>query len=92
MNDKECIFRNYLPTCSVDKVLAEKDLTEIRKKKVIESSEKRKDDLHLHINSFSQAYHNLCYTAYMSKEKIERLNNKRKAEQSGKEAKPTKSR
>ena len=92
MSDKECVFGSYLTTCSVDKVFADKELTEIRKKKVIESSEQRKDDLHLHINSLSQSYHNLCYTAYTSKEKIERLNNKRKAEQSAKEAKPTKSR
>ena len=92
MSGKECIFRNYLTTCSVDKILADKDLTEIRKKKLVESSEQRKDDLHLNINDLSQAYHSLCYSTYTSKEKIERITNKRKAEQSAKEDKPTKSR
>ena len=38
MNHQKCIFKKYLTSCSVDKVFADKDLTDIRKQKVIDSS------------------------------------------------------
>ena len=36
MNQQKCMFKNYLRSCSVDKVFADKDLTDIRKQKVID--------------------------------------------------------
>ena len=80
VNDQECIFRRYLSSCSTDKEFADKSLTDKRMQKVIESSIARADDLHNHIDEVSLEYHSLCYTAYTSKEKIERHIKKRKAE------------
>ena len=72
MNYQECIFKRYLTSCSADKIFPYKSLTNVRKQKVIDSSIQRKDDLYTHINDISLAYHKLWYTAYTSKEKIER--------------------
>ena len=72
MNYQECIFKRYLKSCSADKIFPDKSLTNVRKQKVIDSSIQRKDDLYTHINDISLAYHKLWYTAYTSKEKIER--------------------
>ena len=77
MNDQECIFKRYLTSCSADKIFPDKSLTNVRKQKVIDSSIQRKDDLYTHINDISLAYHKLCYTAYTSKEKIERHKKRR---------------
>ena len=38
MNDQKCIFKRYLTSCSADRVFVDKDLTGIRKQKVIASS------------------------------------------------------
>ena len=38
MNDQKCIFKRYLTSCSADGVFVDKDLTGIRKQKVIASS------------------------------------------------------
>ena len=62
MNDQECIFEKYLTSCSAEKVFADKDLTGIRKQKVINSSIQREDELYTYINDVSVAYHNLSYT------------------------------
>ena len=35
MNDQKYIFKKYLTSFSVDKVFADKDLTDIKKQKVI---------------------------------------------------------
>ena len=91
MNHQECIFKKYLTSCSVNKVFADKDLTGIRKQKVIESSIQREDELYTHINDVSLAYHKLCYTAYTSKEKIER-HKKRRVESNVSDPEPSKRR
>ena len=49
-----------------------KDLTDIRKQKVIDSSIQREDEQKEDINDVSLGYHKLYYTAYTSKERIER--------------------
>ena len=72
MNDQECIFIKYLTSCSVDKVFADKGLTDVREQKIIDSSIHREDELYTHISDVSLVYHKLCYTAYTSKEKTER--------------------
>lgn len=48
-----------------------KDLTDIRKQKVIDSSIQREDEQKEDINDVSRGYHKLYYTAYISKERIE---------------------
>lgn len=48
-----------------------KDLTDIRKQKVIDSSIQREDEQKGDINDVSLGYHKLYYTAYTS-ERIER--------------------
>ena len=69
MNSNGCIFRDVLESCSVDKCYAMNELT----KTVIQSSIKRKVNFHQIIENFSTfKYHDLCYTYYTSKEKINR--------------------
>ena len=81
MNHQECMFIKYLTSCSVDKVFADKDLSDTRKQAVIDSSIQREDThiciLSTHVNDVSLPYHKLCYTAYTSKEKIERHKKRR---------------
>ena len=50
MNHQECIFKKYLTSCSVDKVFADRDLTGIRKQKVIDASIQGEDKLYTHIS------------------------------------------
>ena len=59
MNDQECIFKKYLTSCSVDKVFADKGLTDVRKQKVIDSSILSEDELYTHISDVSLGYHKL---------------------------------
>ena len=68
----ECIFRDYLPVCTIEDY-AEKELTDTRREKVIQSSIRRQDILS------SKLGHTQCYQAYTSNEKINRYL-KRKAE------------
>ena len=91
MDERECVFKKYLTSCSVDKTFADSSLTEVRKRKVVESSVKRDDDLQTYIENTALYYHSLCYMAYTSKEKIER-HNKRKAESTISDCGPVKSR
>ena len=77
MNDQECIFKKYLTSCSVHKLFADKDLIDIRKQKVINSSIHRDDKLYTHISDVSLAYHKLCCTTYTSKEKTARHKKRR---------------
>lgn len=73
MDTNECIFQDVVESCAVDKCYAKNELTKNRKETVISSSIKRKDDFHQRIENFSSyKYHNLCYTYYTSKEKIDR--------------------
>ena len=73
MDGNECIFRDVLESCSVDKCYAVNELTKTRKDTVISSNIKQKDDFHKIIENFSTfKYHDLCYTYYTSKEKINR--------------------
>ena len=50
MNHQECVFKKYLTSCSVDKVFADRDLTGIRKQKVIDASIQGEDKLYTHIS------------------------------------------
>ena len=64
---------SVLESCSVDKCYAENELKKNRKDIVMSSSIKRKDDFHQIIENFSTfKYHDLCYTYYTFKDKINR--------------------
>ena len=67
-----CIFSDVLDTCSIDKSYANSVLSSARKNTVIAASHQRQDSLHETIEERDQIYHTLCYTAYTSKEKIQR--------------------
>ena len=43
MNHQECIFKRCITSCSDNKVFVDKDLTDMKKEKVIESSFQRED-------------------------------------------------
>ena len=76
----ECIFRDYLPVCTIEKDYAEEELTDTRREKVIQSSIRRQDILSSKLGDFGTLkYHTQCYQAYTSNEKINRYL-KRKAE------------
>ena len=53
MDGNECVFRDVLESCSVDKCYAANELTKIRKENIISSSMKRKDGFHQVIENFS---------------------------------------
>ena len=73
MNGNECIFRDVLESSSVDNCYAKNELTKSRKDTVISSSIKRKDDFNQIIENFCIfKYHDLCYTYYAFKDKINR--------------------
>ena len=73
MSCNACIFKDVLGTCSIGKAYAVNELTPARKATVISSSIQRKDDLCRNLeNMHTLRYHDLCYTAYTSREKIKR--------------------
>ena len=66
------IFRDVLDSCTVDKKYAETPLSSTRKETVKMASLQRNDELHSQLDSLLLDYHVLCYSAYTSKERIER--------------------
>ena len=71
MDGNECIFRDVLESCFVDKCYAVNELKKAGKETIVSSSLKRKDNFHQVIENFSIfKYHDLCYTYYTFKDKI----------------------
>ena len=66
-----CTFRNVLQTCSIDKVIHSKPLSNTQRQTNLRcSSDERKDD-HLKTNDdIEERYHTVCYSSYTLKEKI----------------------
>ena len=67
-----CLFREIVDICSIDKVYAEKELTETRRQTIIESSQRRKDSFASQLTDTHKKYHTQCYLHYTSKQKIKR--------------------
>ena len=72
-NANICIFNESMDCYDKDK-LCEVALSEVRKKKAIQCSHKRKDGLYKALNSISPIhYHRSCYLSYISQFHIERF-------------------
>lgn len=76
----ECVFRDVLDTCSLNKKYGSKELSVAQNSTIQKYSMRRNDDLYQTVYSKSEErrYHNDCYWAYTSKEKISRYLKKRK--------------
>lgn len=69
----ECVFREYLDVCTIEKDYAANELTDVRKAKVVECSILRQDILSSKLDDFGTLkYHTQCYLAYISNDKIKR--------------------
>ena len=76
----ECIFRNVLDTCSINKRDRSKELSATQKSKVVRCSDERQDEFHTKNNSELSAwkYHVDCYSTNTSRERIRRYLKKKK--------------
>ena len=69
----ECVFREYLDVCTIEKDYATNELTDVRIAKVIDCSIRRQDILSSKLDDFGiLKYHTQCYQAYTSNDKINR--------------------
>ena len=67
-----CIFKNHIG-CSVNAVYSPVELSSTRKDTVKQSSLRRKDNLHLSLDSINSLYyHTNCYLSYISDDHINR--------------------
>ena len=83
----QCLFRNVLATCNIDKSYGNKELSDIQKGTVINSSKKRGDQCFDNADNFdSFHYHTDCYSEYTSKQKISRFLMKRKKDSTSKDS------
>ena len=77
------MFKDVLTTCHNGKTYGRKELSDIQKNTVIQSSELRKDGFQV-FDFEHWKFHVDCYSAYTSKEKIARVQAKKRKEEIGK--------
>jgi len=75
----QCILKNVLSTCKIDKTYGKKELSDTQKRTITSSSQSRGDGFHDTLNKEFEkfVYHTNCYSKYTSKEKISHLKNAR---------------
>ena len=78
----ECVFKSVLETCNISKLYGRKELSDIQKDTIVRCSKLKNDGFHCKIFDFEHwKYHINCYSAYTSKERVARVQAKKRKEE-----------